>query len=377
MGDARRHGLHQRGRRQVGPLRQRAPVGRGADPDDGGRRIGEAAARHPAGVGRNPIASSADAAPAILERIGSIADRFPGPGRIRRATPWMLTCLGRRPGSDHRAEGTLGIVTEIEWRLDQCPRSCRPPRLRARLDSLGRRGRCPSLSSHPPWNCWIGPSSTCSLATPLAELAFASARPRRCCWSSWSETIPVRCGRRSAAPPARARPSPMRWTPPSPGGGGAALGHPARRQPHPGGASREAPLAPGDRGRLRAGRADGRVHPLCPAGGRRAGSPGGHVRPCRRRAPPREPAARAGRAGLGAAVAGLLQEVTDAVVRLGGTPSGEHGEGGSGPDAPGSLRSRGRRAVPPGQGSFDPLGIFNPGIILPSGEPPISRLKVG
>jgi hypothetical protein len=27
--------------------------------------------------------------------------------------------------------------------------------------------------------------------------------------------------------------------------------------------------------------------------------------------------------------------------------------------------------------SFDPLGIFNPGIILPSGDPPISRLKVG
>jgi hypothetical protein len=27
--------------------------------------------------------------------------------------------------------------------------------------------------------------------------------------------------------------------------------------------------------------------------------------------------------------------------------------------------------------SFDPLGIFAPGVILPSGEPPISRLKVG
>ena len=27
--------------------------------------------------------------------------------------------------------------------------------------------------------------------------------------------------------------------------------------------------------------------------------------------------------------------------------------------------------------SFDPLGILNPGIILPSGEPPISHLKVG
>ena len=27
--------------------------------------------------------------------------------------------------------------------------------------------------------------------------------------------------------------------------------------------------------------------------------------------------------------------------------------------------------------AFDPSGIFNPGVILPSGEPPISRLKVG
>jgi hypothetical protein len=27
--------------------------------------------------------------------------------------------------------------------------------------------------------------------------------------------------------------------------------------------------------------------------------------------------------------------------------------------------------------TFDPAGIFNPGVILPSGEPPISHLKVG
>lgn len=26
---------------------------------------------------------------------------------------------------------------------------------------------------------------------------------------------------------------------------------------------------------------------------------------------------------------------------------------------------------------FDPLGIFNPGVILPSGEPPLQKLKVG
>jgi len=79
-----------------------------------------------------------------------------------------------------------------------------------------------------------------------------------------------------------------------------------------------------------------------------------------------------------AAVAGLLEEVTEAVIRLGGTPSGEHGDG--------RLRAGTLERV---YGTdimdlfrriklaFDPLGILNPGIILPSGEPPISRLKVG
>jgi hypothetical protein len=79
-----------------------------------------------------------------------------------------------------------------------------------------------------------------------------------------------------------------------------------------------------------------------------------------------------------AAVAGLLEEVTGAVIGLGGTPSGEHGDG--------RLRAGILERV---YGTeimdlfrrtklaFDPLGIFNPGIILPSGEPPISRLKVG
>ena len=84
------------------------------------------------------------------------------------------------------------------------------------------------------------------------------------------------------------------------------------------------------------------------------------------------------RTGWEADVAGLLQEVTEAVIRLGGTPSGEHGDG--------RLRAGTLLAVYGveivklfGQvkRAFDPLGIFNPGIILPSGEPPISRLKVG
>ncbi len=90
------------------------------------------------------------------------------------------------------------------------------------------------------------------------------------------------------------------------------------------------------------------------------------------------------REGWEAEVAGLFEDVTEVVIRLGGTPSGEHGDG----------RLRAGTLLPLYGGevvelfrqvkrSFDPLGIFNPGIILPSlevphaGEPPISRLKVG
>ncbi|HEU5040876.1 MAG TPA: FAD-binding oxidoreductase [Gemmatimonadales bacterium] len=84
------------------------------------------------------------------------------------------------------------------------------------------------------------------------------------------------------------------------------------------------------------------------------------------------------RAGWEGAVATLLDEVSEAVVRLGGTPSGEHGDG----RLRAGLLARvyGEeivdlfRAV---KRAFDPLGILAPGVILPSGEPPISRLKVG
>jgi FAD/FMN-containing dehydrogenase len=84
------------------------------------------------------------------------------------------------------------------------------------------------------------------------------------------------------------------------------------------------------------------------------------------------------RPGWESAVASLLEEVTAAVVRLGGTPSGEHGDG--------RLRA-GLLARLYGEeimelfrqvkAAFDPLGILAPGVILPSGQPPISCLKVG
>jgi FAD/FMN-containing dehydrogenase len=84
------------------------------------------------------------------------------------------------------------------------------------------------------------------------------------------------------------------------------------------------------------------------------------------------------REGWESAVSELFQEVTAAVIRLGGTLSGEHGDGrlraGALPDVYGPEVMELFRLV---KAAFDPLGIFNPGIILPSGEPAISRLKVG
>jgi FAD/FMN-containing dehydrogenase len=84
------------------------------------------------------------------------------------------------------------------------------------------------------------------------------------------------------------------------------------------------------------------------------------------------------RAGWEEAVAGLLEAVTDTLVRLGGTVSGEHGDGRL---RAGLLhRIYGEEIVAlfaQVKRAFDPLGILNPGVILPSGEPPLSRLKVG
>jgi hypothetical protein len=85
-----------------------------------------------------------------------------------------------------------------------------------------------------------------------------------------------------------------------------------------------------------------------------------------------------GRAGWEEAVAGLLEEVSDAVARLGGTPSGEHGDG----RLRASLLERvyGAEIVElfrRVKSAFDPHGILNPGVIVPDGAPPIARLKAG
>jgi FAD/FMN-containing dehydrogenase len=89
-----------------------------------------------------------------------------------------------------------------------------------------------------------------------------------------------------------------------------------------------------------------------------------------------------GRPGWEESVASLLEAVTDTLVRLGGTPSGEHGDGRLRAgllarvygDEVMALFVRTKRA-------FDPLGILNPGVILPGANGaagrPIRRLKVG
>ena len=84
------------------------------------------------------------------------------------------------------------------------------------------------------------------------------------------------------------------------------------------------------------------------------------------------------RRGWEGEVAALLEEVSDAVVALGGTTSGEHGDG----RLRASLLERvyGAEIVELFRlvkRSFDPLGILAPGVILPTGAAPIDRLKAG
>ena len=84
------------------------------------------------------------------------------------------------------------------------------------------------------------------------------------------------------------------------------------------------------------------------------------------------------RAGWESEVAALLDEVTGEIVRLGGTPSGEHGDG--------RLRASLLQRVYGAEivdlfrrvkSAFDPHGILNPGVIVPDGAAPIARLKAG
>ena len=83
------------------------------------------------------------------------------------------------------------------------------------------------------------------------------------------------------------------------------------------------------------------------------------------------------RAGWRDAVEAVLAEVTAGVIRLGGTPSGEHGDGRLRasvlPELYGAELVDLFRAV---KDTFDPKGILNPGVKPGMGEP-LADLKVG
>jgi FAD/FMN-containing dehydrogenase len=74
----------------------------------------------------------------------------------------------------------------------------------------------------------------------------------------------------------------------------------------------------------------------------------------------------------------LLDAATALVVELGGTTSGEHGDGRLRTGA--LLRLYGPVVVSlfaEVKRAFDPAGVLNPGIIVPDGAPPLAALKVG
>jgi FAD/FMN-containing dehydrogenase len=77
-------------------------------------------------------------------------------------------------------------------------------------------------------------------------------------------------------------------------------------------------------------------------------------------------------------VAGLYEDVQEAVLRLGGSLSGEHGDGRL--RTPWLPRQYGPEVIVlfrQVKAAFDPAGILNPGVKLPTGGSPFSDLKVG
>ena len=176
-----------------------------------GRRRGRPSS---AAAGPRPAARSrvdrfeAEAAPAIRAAAELVRARFP---RTRKNASgyaldaWLET--GDLLDLVIGAEGTLGIVTSAEWRLDPVPAARAGLRVRLRsLDALADAVEPCSCTSRPPSSCSTAPSSSWS----------ARRGPRRSCWSRSSGTIRRRRARRSSAPRRRWRPGPRASTPASP-----------------------------------------------------------------------------------------------------------------------------------------------------------------
>jgi len=74
----------------------------------------------------------------------------------------------------------------------------------------------------------------------------------------------------------------------------------------------------------------------------------------------------------------LMETVTALVARLGGTPSGEHGDGRLRAAALEQIYGPAVTALfADVKRAFDPAGVFNPGVIVPDGRPALADLKVG
>jgi FAD/FMN-containing dehydrogenase len=86
-----------------------------------------------------------------------------------------------------------------------------------------------------------------------------------------------------------------------------------------------------------------------------------------------------GRPDFEARLAALLDEVTELLVKLGGTPSGEHGDGRlRAPLLDRIFGSRITALFADVKRAFDPEGILNPGVIVPTpGSRAVAGLKVG
>jgi FAD/FMN-containing dehydrogenase len=321
-----------------------------------------------------------DAAPAIQQSAALVAARFP---RTRKNSSGYALDAYLASGDVLDliigAEGTLGIVSEIEWRLDPIP----PFRagLRVHLASLDRLGdlvsalnRCePSalelldrtfldLVGAATWGEASG--GFVPEAILLVELERDDPETLREVLATASETIqPWAISIETAYSPPDAE---RLW----------AIRHAA------------SPILagfPAERRSLQV------IEDACVPIDRM----GEYIRIVRRAAAARDlPIVMFGHAGDGhihvnllpdtrqpgwdEAIAGILEQVTEAVVRLGGTPSGEHGDGRLRANA--LLKVYGPEVVELFRlvkHTLDPHGILNPGVILPSGEPPISRLKVG
>ncbi len=320
----------------------------------------------------------ADVAPAIRSAAETIARRFP---RTRKnSSGYALDAFlasGDLLDLIVGAEGTLGIVTAVEWRLDPVPAHRAGLRVALRsLDDLVRvvaalLAQDPSaieLLDRTFLDVVRGTEAGAGLSDAEAVLLVEIERP---------EGDPLRAAVRAAADAVRDRAA----------GVDTALSPRAAERlwavRHA--ASPILASLPGDRRSLQV------IEDACVPVERM----GDYIRTVRRAAAARGiPVVVFGHAGDGhvhvnllpevtrpgweEGVAGLLEEVSEAVVGLGGTPSGEHGDGRLRAGLLGRVYGEEivelfRRV----KRSFDPLGILAPGVILPSGEPPIGRLKVG